>query len=72
MYGGLTQGPQSMDNSRGWAEFTSPDEGDRKDWVLILDDQAAGFQRPGRPVDEVKAQIQAQNPQAEKVFPGWD
>ena len=28
-------------------EFTPPDEGENRDWVLVLDDADAGFAAPG-------------------------
>ena len=69
---GESQGPEVMDNSRTKVSFTSPDEGDRKDWVLVLDDADAGFGRPGRPLEEVKAEFKIGQREMEKVFPGWD
>lgn len=64
--------PEAMENPRAWTEFTSPDEGTAKDWVLVIDDAAAHFGRPGRRLSEVKAMFETSEIIEEKVFPGWD
>lgn len=40
--------------SKGVREFTSPDRGELLDWVLVLDDQAKKFPRPGSAIYSVK------------------
>lgn len=59
-------------NTHTWENFTAPDEGQAKDWVLVIDDAAAGFGRPGRLLSEVKAMYEVPETAEEKVFPGWD
>ena len=35
--------------NQGEREFTPPDHGEQLDWVLVLDDAAAGYPAPGTP-----------------------
>ena len=34
----------------GTCEFTPPDHGEMLDWVLVLDDAAKDYPRPGKPL----------------------
>ena len=61
-----------MENTHTWETFTSPDCGDHKDWILVVEDAACGFDRPGRPLCDVLKQYEMPKAQVEKVFPGWD
>ncbi len=63
---------QEIPNTGSWQDFTSPDQGDRKDWVLVLDDKACGFGRPGRLLEEVKKEFDSPKAELKKIFPGWE
>jgi hypothetical protein len=43
--------PAGSVDRRGVREFTAPTEGRGNDWVLVLDDESAGFPSPGAAID---------------------
>lgn len=65
---GECENGQNIANTGDWTDFTSPDWGEKKDWILVLDDAAAGFDRPGRPLKEVLELNKTEETVEAKVF----
>ena len=63
---------KEIQNTGTWEVFTSPNEGKRNDWVLVIDDKECGYGRPGRLLSEVREEFDDTRTEIKKVFPGWE
>lgn len=63
---------ETIKNTGTWEMFTSPDQGHAKDWILVIDNAAEGYDRPGKLLSQVQAQYEKHETIETKVFPGWD
>lgn len=63
-----TQVPTIIENTHTWMHFQSPDCGQKKDWILVLEDAAAGKTAPGKPLAEVMQACREPEKEDVKVF----
>lgn len=59
-------------NDKSWKVFTAPEQGEDKDWILVLEDPSFGWDAPGLPLETVRAGFKTELAKREKVFQWQD